>query len=635
LQKAAPTRQSTPQSTPHSSSGSSVQQLTRNTWFHLQSNVGNQAMSRLLRAGIVQAKLNVSQTGDAGEAEADRAAEKVVAATHKPIIQRKCACGGTCSKCSDEDEQQRVPRLQLSSLSSHIQRAAKDGAAQPTPSSHESEPRGPARGLIVEDGAPLSSPGQMKKSAFFALLEADICATADAELAAVGRSTKSCPYIEKWLAFYRGQSAAHIERALIKYAPEAAEATTARDYIRDIRQRVRRAVAIWAKTGRVTGIPPGVGLMPSRTAGGEQKEEGFGTGLLRAVSGARQPQFKEKEGSTTPATDAESVRSQLGRGRALDSPVRSRMESAFGRDFSSVRIHDDGSAGNLSSHLNARAFTIGNDVAFGSGEYKPGTLVGDALIAHELAHVVQQGAAAQSNAPMLKGNGDYNALEADADVSAVGAVASLWAGAKGRLSDIGRNASPRLKSGLKLQRCFVAAAEVGAEVVAAEVVGTEVVVGTGAVTTGTVGTKIAVVGGIAALTQLRDEPSPKEEEKKKEETKEQPKEETKEQPKEKGKEDEDERRKQEILHRSPDSREGASRLGRKAEEAEMDPRVGIHGVSSFTTPLQWPHSKARRRDIEAVFPVHNTLGPTHRTIQLPKPVTSSVADLFNKLFGRS
>jgi hypothetical protein len=408
-------------------------------------------MSRLLQAGVVQAKLRVSQPGDSDETEADRAADNVLSSTHRPIIQRKCACGGTCSKCSEEDEQRRVPRLQLSSLSSRIQRAAKEGGAtQPDLQAREDAHRGPIPGLIVEDGAPVSSPGQMKKSAFFALLEADICATADAELAAVGRSTKSCPYIEKWLAFYRDQSAAHIERALIKYAPEAAEATTARDYIREIRQRVRRAVAIWAKTGRVTGVPPGVGLTPS--GGGEKKEEGFGTGLLRAVSGAGKAQFKTKEGAAH-ATDAEAVQAQLGNGRALDSRIRGGMESAFGSDFSSVRIHDDSSAWALSSQLNARAFTIGNDVAFSSGEYKPGTPVGDALIAHELAHVVQQGAASQSNVPMLKGGGDYDALEADADVSAVGAVTSLWAGVKGKVGDIGRNAAPRFKSGLRLQSC--------------------------------------------------------------------------------------------------------------------------------------------------------------------------------------
>ena len=57
------------------------------------------------------------------------------------------------------------------------------------------------------------------------------------------------------------------------------------------------------------------------------------------------------------------------------------MGAAFGHDFSSVRVHTDSSDAALSDQLNARAFTIGSDIAFGSGEYQPGTMIGDALIA--------------------------------------------------------------------------------------------------------------------------------------------------------------------------------------------------------------------------------------------------------------
>jgi len=101
--------------------------------------------------------------------------------------------------------------------------------------------------------------------------------------------------------------------------------------------------------------------------------------------------------------------------------------------------------------LNARAFSVGSEIAFGAGEYQPGTLIGDALIAHELAHVVQQGNG--SSSPQSKGAGGEEALEADADIAAVGAVVSTWEGVPGAIRDLGRNAMPRLKSGLKLQSC--------------------------------------------------------------------------------------------------------------------------------------------------------------------------------------
>src|SRR5262249_833574 len=107
----------------------------------------------------------------------------------------------------------------------------------------------------------------------------------------------------------------------------------------------------------------------------------------------------------------------------------------------------------LAASLNARAFTIGQDIAFGLGEYRPGTPVGDALIAHELAHVVQQGGDRISDSVMQKGHAAYDALEEDADLAAVSAVASLWGGGKGALSRITQNTGPSLRSGLQLQRC--------------------------------------------------------------------------------------------------------------------------------------------------------------------------------------
>ncbi|MGB1252491.1 MAG: DUF4157 domain-containing protein, partial [Candidatus Promineifilaceae bacterium] len=68
------------------------------------------------------------------------------------------------------------------------------------------------------------------------------------------------------------------------------------------------------------------------------------------------------------------------------------FESRMGADFSGVRIHRDASSAELSSDLDARAFTVGNNIAFNSGEYNPGTPDGDRLLAHELTHTVQQGA---------------------------------------------------------------------------------------------------------------------------------------------------------------------------------------------------------------------------------------------------
>ncbi|MBC04270.1 MAG: hypothetical protein CMJ34_13370 [Phycisphaerae bacterium] len=80
----------------------------------------------------------------------------------------------------------------------------------------------------------------------------------------------------------------------------------------------------------------------------------------------------------------------LSGGFALPGSVSAKMESAFGQDFSSVRIHTGSLANEAASGFNAEAFNFGSHIIFGSGMYRPGTSDGDSLLAHELTHVAQQ-----------------------------------------------------------------------------------------------------------------------------------------------------------------------------------------------------------------------------------------------------
>ena len=73
------------------------------------------------------------------------------------------------------------------------------------------------------------------------------------------------------------------------------------------------------------------------------------------------------------------------------------MESRFGHDFSQVRVHTDTRAAESARAVNARAYTVGRNVVFGSGQYAPGSGEGQRLLAHELTHVVQQSATASGN----------------------------------------------------------------------------------------------------------------------------------------------------------------------------------------------------------------------------------------------
>ena len=77
-------------------------------------------------------------------------------------------------------------------------------------------------------------------------------------------------------------------------------------------------------------------------------------------------------------------------GQPLDTAAREFFEPRFGHDFSRVRVHTDARAADTAKSINAKAFTVGRDIAFGAGQYAPKSHEGQRLLAHELTHVVQQ-----------------------------------------------------------------------------------------------------------------------------------------------------------------------------------------------------------------------------------------------------
>ena len=84
------------------------------------------------------------------------------------------------------------------------------------------------------------------------------------------------------------------------------------------------------------------------------------------------------------------IKAQKGGGQALSPSARRYLEPRFGHDFGSVRVHADGNSAQVARAVRARAFTVGRDVVFGAGDYRPATQAGRTLIAHELVHVLQQ-----------------------------------------------------------------------------------------------------------------------------------------------------------------------------------------------------------------------------------------------------
>jgi len=83
-------------------------------------------------------------------------------------------------------------------------------------------------------------------------------------------------------------------------------------------------------------------------------------------------------------------RTLAGFGKPLEPRLREDMEGRFGHDFSRVRVHTDAAAERSARAVNAHAYTVGRNIVFGAGKFVPGTQEGRRLVAHELAHTIQQ-----------------------------------------------------------------------------------------------------------------------------------------------------------------------------------------------------------------------------------------------------
>jgi Domain of unknown function (DUF4157) len=131
-------------------------------------------------------------------------------------------------------------------------------------------------------------------------------------------------------------------------------------------------------------------------------------------------------------------------GQPLDPQTRAFMEPRFGHDFSRVRVHTDARATQSAASVNAVAYTVGQHIVFGAGQFAPASNGGKTLLAHELTHVVQQTAGGmQSTAGLTIGAHD-DQYEREADRVAN----QINSGAK----PVSVTAEPRLSVAPKLQR---------------------------------------------------------------------------------------------------------------------------------------------------------------------------------------
>lgn len=146
------------------------------------------------------------------------------------------------------------------------------------------------------------------------------------------------------------------------------------------------------------------GLTGSREASGE--------GISKGSAGERRPVGLES--TTVPPIVYEALRSP---GQPLDATTRAIFEPRFGHDFSQVRVHTDTKAAESARAVNALGYTVGKNIVFGDHQYAPGGTAGRRLLAHELAHVVQQ--RIPRDAPPSGIGAVADQLEREADSTAV------------------------------------------------------------------------------------------------------------------------------------------------------------------------------------------------------------------------
>ncbi len=136
---------------------------------------------------------------------------------------------------------------------------------------------------------------------------------------------------------------------------------------------------------------------PADDAEDGQERVGRATTTVQGTLGRVPSRFEGPEvglagGSLPPGTEA-AINSARRGGTPLDTNARSAMEGAFGADFGGVKVHSGPASAELNNRVQAKAFTIGNDIFFRDRVPDARTTHGQELLAHELAHTIQQGAA--------------------------------------------------------------------------------------------------------------------------------------------------------------------------------------------------------------------------------------------------
>ncbi|MBK7538218.1 MAG: DUF4157 domain-containing protein [Myxococcales bacterium] len=318
------------------------------------------------------------------------------------------------------------------------------------------QPAAPAPLLMDDDANAAAAPRTMRKGAFLAALRPAVQAAVEAELAATG-ATDGCPYLERVFAHYAAAPAAAAESLLLRWIPDARAAASAHDLLPMVIARVLQGVRAWRATGQ-----------------------------LPAEVLAAAPQLAQQAADETAppvAGSLDALEAELGPGQPLDATTQRRMAEGLGADVSSARLHTGALAHSKAEQHQAVAFAVGPNIVLGARAPQLDSPAGQALLAHELAHTLQQRDAAQdAHARRRPIAPESAAAEQDADQAGAQALATAaQAGASpaampesasvAGLVLLARRFGEVMRTDVALQRCsggvdpkFTAAKAVGPDV---------------------------------------------------------------------------------------------------------------------------------------------------------------------------
>src|ERR1700733_1729402 len=145
------------------------------------------------------------------------------------------------------------------------------------------------------------------------------------------------------------------------------------------------------------------------------------------ISGLIQRKAERDANGVAGGADSAIATASPSSGQSLPGEIQRKLETSLGADLSSVRVHTGGESQSAAHAVGAKAYTMGQDIHFGAGPYDPTSSSGEHLLAHEVAHTVQQqgGTSTQMNKLEVSTPGD--ALEHEADRAADAMVAGSTA----------------------------------------------------------------------------------------------------------------------------------------------------------------------------------------------------------------